>query len=129
VEVHNSDDGQFTTINDPLGPCGIYLNGANDSAAIVGFHGDSVGQIHGFELTPSHSVSVKGARKTGPKSALRPWVANVPRFWPGRGALRAKAGGQQDTLSLPPPVGVTLIQNVATERHALVVGRATISDG
>ena len=46
--------GRLTTINDPLGPYGISLNGANDSGAIVATYFDSSGFVYGAELTPNH---------------------------------------------------------------------------
>ncbi|MGO9407170.1 MAG: hypothetical protein ACLP41_07780 [Acidimicrobiales bacterium] len=47
-------NGRFTTIEDPDGPYGIQLDGANDVGVIVGFYSDGSGFADGFELTPSH---------------------------------------------------------------------------
>jgi hypothetical protein len=49
------DNGTYTTINDPLGTNGTFLEGINDRGQIVGFYSDGVAR-HGFLATPVASV-------------------------------------------------------------------------
>jgi len=54
TDGYTYQNGRFTTIEDPLGPYGIYLDGVNDFGAIAGYYLDSSGNYYGFLLTPSH---------------------------------------------------------------------------
>jgi hypothetical protein len=54
TEGYIYQNGRFTTIKDPLGRYGIYLDGANDFGAIAGAYYDHSGNTYGFVMTPSH---------------------------------------------------------------------------